>query len=331
MSDCKEKFISSVSTALVGNFTQSQIEMVINEIIKELGNYELKNRETALMSFVDVNDGIMKRFCASLLIEGKSEGTIYQYRRTAERLFETVQKHFTQIGVYDIRYFLACEKQRGLSNTSLENTRANLSAFFQWMTNEEIIPANPCAKIKPIKCAEKVKIPYSTIDLDKLRIACKTKKERALVEFLLATGIRVSELAAMKVNDIDWNNLSVIVMKGKGDKQRTTYMTDLAKTHLIAYLEERKENGDYLFYNSKHNPLGDNGVRHILNNLGERANVNNVHPHRFRRTFASGLAARGMDIQEIKKLLGHSDINTTMEYIYTSDVQVQNSYRRYIA
>ena len=330
MSKFKEQFIKSVEESLVNKLPKNQLDIVMDEITKVMSNYDITKDNHELITYVDVNGDILKRFCACLMIEGKSPKTIRAYSYMIKRFIDMIQKHFTDVGVYDIRLFLAYEKQRGISNRSLENTRAYLSAFFQWMEKDEIIPKNPCSKIPPIKYTEKVKLPFSPVEIDAMRLACKNTKERALVEFLLSTGVRLSELTAMKVSDIDWQNLSVHVTNGKGAKERTTYMTELAKTHLISYIEQRKEDGDCLFYNKNHEQLCLSGVRYILSVIAKRSEVNNVHPHRFRRTFASGLAARGMDIQEIKKLLGHTDINTTMKYVYSSDVQIQNSYKRYI-
>ena len=121
------------------------------------------------------------------------------------------------------------------------------------------------------------------------------------------------------------------ILEGKGSKQRKVYINELTKKHLILYLKSRNTNGEYLFYNKRKEPLNPGGVRHILKVLEERSGTTNVHPHRFRRTFATGLANRGMEVQEIAKLLGHSNINTTLEYVYTSDDKIQSSYRRFIA
>lgn len=141
----------------------------------------------------------------------------------------------------------------------------------------------------------------------------------------------MSELTAIQVADVNFNDLSIHVTKGKGSKERTVYMNELARTHLQTYLAERGYFGGALFYNKRKENLNPGGVRHILNEIAKRAAVENVHPHRFRRTFATGLADRGMEIQEIRKLLGHSNINTTLEYVYTSDEKIHASYLRYSA
>lgn len=199
------------------------------------------------------------------------------------------------------------------------------------MLEEELINKNPCRTIKPIKYADKIRLPFSSVDIDALRSVCKTEKERAIVELLLATGVRVSELCAICLSDIDFDRLTIKVREGKGSKQRTVYFNELSKKHLVAYLESRNANGGYVFYNKKKNPLNPGGVRHILNMLGNRAGVENVHPHRFRRTFATNLSNRGMEIQEIAKILGHANINTTLEYVYTSDERAHVAYRKYTA
>ena len=331
MEDYKEQFVKSVEESLASALKREQIEKVSQAVISVLKDYELNRSEHRLISYDGINEATLKRFCACLLVGGKSEKTIAQYHRTAVKLSQSVRKNYTDMNVYDIRMFLGFEKQRGISNRTLENTRANLSAFFQWMVNEELITKNPCLNITPIKYTDKVRLPLSNVEIDELRRACKSEKERAIIELLLSSGIRVSEMTNMKLCDIDFNNLSIHVTKGKGDKERTVYMSDLAKKHIVKYVENRGIDGEYLFYNVKKCQLNAGGVRHILNEIGKRANIKNVHPHRFRRTFATGLADRGMDIQEIRKLLGHSNINTTLEYVYTSDDKAHASYLRYSA
>ena len=331
MADYKLQFIQSTEESLAFILDNETREKVIDLITRNLREYEVVKAETALVEYQGVNETLLKKYCACLLIGGKSKKTIAQYKRTAEKLFQAVQKNFTDMDVYDIRLFLAIEKQRGVSNRTLENTRANLSAFFQWLHQEDLIPKNPCSNISPIKYTDKVRLPFSSVEIDALRFACKNEKERAIIELLLSSGVRVSELTGMKVQDIDFQKMSVHVTNRKGSKERTTFMNDLARKHLQTYLSERGIFGEYLFYNKQGTPLNPGGVRHLLNEIGKRATVDNVHPHRFRRTFASGMADRGMNIQEIRKLLGHTNINTTLEYVYTSDEQIHSSYMKYSA
>ena len=331
MADYKEKFVSEVSEALVGQISQSDIGIVSDEMTIALRDYDLTKRVTDLVKYDGVNELILKRYKACLVIAGRSPKTIAQYERTIKKLFITLQKNYTDMTVSDLRYFLAYEKSRGVSNRTLENTRVHISAFFTWLLDEELIYKNPCRAILPIKYTKEVKLPFSAIEIDAIRSACKTKKERAIIEFLLASGVRVSELCSMRISDVNFDTLAITVRQGKGGKQRTVYINDLASKHLVEYLSTRNVTGDFMFYNKWKQGIDAGGVRHILRVVGSRAGVENVHPHRFRRTFATGLANRGMDIQEIGKLLGHANLNTTLTYVYSSEEKIRTSYLKYSA
>ena len=330
MKDYRMNFIRDLETELSSVYNATQVAMISNITTKLLSGYEITERCTDLVPLDDINDKLIKRYKACLLVDGKSPKTAYAYERTCIRLSEKLQKPFPEMNTYDIRFFLALEKERGISNVSLENLRANISAFFQWLTLEEIIEKNPVMRITPIKCTKEIKKAFSEVEIDALRSACRSKKERALIEFLLSSGVHVSELTNMEVQDINLNDLSVHVKHGKGNKERITYITSVSAKHLIEYYKDRSEEGTAVFYNNQHIPIEAGGIRYILNSLARRANINNVHPHRFRRTFATGLAKRGMDVQNIQKLMGHSDINTTMRYISIDDTNIKSSYKKYI-
>ena len=331
MADYKTQLISDVSEALVGQIKTNDIEIVSDEMAIALKDYELTKRVTELVKYEGANEMILKRYKACLIIAGRSPKTIEAYERIVKKLFIALQKNYTDMTVSDLRYFLAYEKSRGVSNRTLENTRVQISSFFTWLLDEELINKNPCRSIAPIKFTKEVKLPFSAIEIDAIRSACKNKKERAIVEVLLSSGVRVSELCTIRISDINFDTLSVIVKEGKGSKQRTVYINELASKHLVEYLTARNVNGDYLFYNKKKQPLNPGGVRHLLKTIEERAGITNVHPHRFRRTFATGMANRGMDIQEIGKLLGHSNLDTTMTYVHISEEKIRTSYLKYSA
>lgn len=327
--DHREEFIGRIKTRLGFAMEPEQAAAAVEAVIQELANYEITERETALVQYDDTNARILKRYCACLRIDGKSEGTIYQYRRTCIKLAEEIPKTYTEMGVYDVRYFLARMKETGIKNSTLETARANLSAFFQWLTLEDLIPKNPCMNIKPIKCTDEIRKPFTDTEIDAIRSACRTKKERAIVETLLASGIRVAELRDLNLRDVEFDRKIVHVLHGKGDKERTTYLTGIAVKHLQEYLRDRKTLAEPVFINRNGERITVGGIRFILKKIAKRAGVDDVHPHRFRRTFASGLASRGMDVQDIQKLLGHSNINTTMVYVHTDQTAVAMSYQKY--
>ena len=329
--DYRMNFIRDVKTALAFRYEPDEIARISNIVTRSLSAYEITERCTDLVPQDDANERLIKRYAACLLVDGKSRRTIYTYCRTVRKLSDMIRKPYTEMGAYDIRFFLATEKERGLSNSSLETTRAQLSAFFQWLADDEVIPKNPIAKIKPIKVPKEIRTAFSDVEMDALRSACKTVRERALVEFLVSTGLRVSELTGMKIEDVNFDTLSVHVVNGKGDKERMTYATQVAAKHLLLYLRGRKQESKMLFCNRDGGRISTTLIQRVLKQLGKRAGVDDVHPHRFRRTFATNLSKRGMEIQEIQKLLGHSNVNTTMIYINTDDSMIRASYNRYTA
>lgn len=331
MKDLRMEYIKKLETMLSSVYDAAQISVISNTALKALSDYEISERCTELAPLDDFNEKILKRFRACLLIEGKAESTAKQYLRSCRKLDDKIHKRYDEIDVYDLRYYLALETDRGLSKQTVENQRANLSAFFSWLTNEDIITKNPFRQISTIKCDKKVRKIFSDVELDALRSACQKSKERAILEVLLSTGIRVDELASMEVHDIDRNTLSVHVRHGKGSKERITYISEVAMKHLMTYLNGRKEAGTMLLYNKNHEKISTDGIRHILNTVADRAGVEDVHPHRFRRTFATTMYKRGMPIQEIQALLGHSNINTTTLYIQMDDTLLQASYKKHIA
>lgn len=331
MKDYKNALINDITAELTKNFSAEDVSIISRTIVKSLENYDVGDRCTdIIVRCDDINTKIENRFRASLLVDGKSEGTVYQYIRTIHKLINVIHKPYTEMGIYDVRFFLASEQERGVSNRTRENTRANLSAFFQWMVNDEIIPKNPIAALKTIKYKDEVRKPFSEVEIDVLRSSCKQIKERAIIELLLSTGVRVSELVNIQISDVNFDNLSVHVTHGKGNKERMTYTTPVCIKHLLNYLSTRNDNLTHLLINKNHEPLSDGGIRYILKTIAKRANVNDVHPHRFRRTFATGLAKRGMKVEEIRDLLGHSDLNTTMRYVYMDDSNVKSSYSKYM-
>ena len=330
MRDCRNEFIQSLKCSIKSYVGQTDLDHIMSSVISLLDSYDLSERMTSLVVNDDINARLVKTYLSSIALDGKSKKTGYVYMRHLER-FNTFLcgKAWGEVTTFDVRNYLSSEKVRGLSNVTLENTRTVLSSFFKWMTCEEYIEKSPCAAVKPIKCQIEIKQPFTIIEQDSLKNHCKTVKERAIVELLLSSGVRVSELVDLDVSDIDFNSKSVRIRNGKGGKERITYINDLTLNYLVKYLTDAKIVMGPLFQSYKGKKYTTSGIRNMLYKLADRANVENVHPHRFRRTFATTLASRGMDIQDIKTLMGHTDINTTMLYVTSNDIKVNNSYRKF--
>lgn len=327
----KERFIRDVTLKVGAFMSPEDAEKLRDILVKELRFYDLTEAETAIVPYDDENQRLLKTYCACIALDGKSKKTVRQYASLLKRFSETVGKKYKEVRATDIRLFFALEKDKGVSNRSLENYRAYLSAFFQWMQAEEYITVNPMLKIKPIQYTDEIRLPFSNIDIDKMRTACKDPKERAIFEFLLSSGVRASELCDLNIEDVDLRDKTVHVRHGKGDKPRITYINDLAVMHLRHYLSTRHDDSEVLFLSYRKKRLSVGGAEAIVRRIGERSNVEDVHPHRFRRTMATTLATRGMAIQDIQKLLGHSDINTTMEYVSVSEQRARLEYQKFTA
>lgn len=328
--DCREQFITKITRKLIEEEIDPQVsKKVINSIILELEGYILSELTTELTIPTEENEKLLKLYCGTLLTEGKSRRTVYTYSTVIKRFLEETNKSIFLINVFDIRIWLA-KKQQEISLRTCENYRSYLSAFFKWLASEEIIEKNPMEKIKPIKYIEQIKKPFSEVELDALRRGCKTLRERAEFEVLISSGVRVSELGGLNISDINFNDLSVLVRNGKGGKQRITYINELAKHHLLIYLNSRTDNEDCLFLTKLNTRLSKSSAENDLKRIGRAAQIENVHPHRCRRTFATSLFKKGMDLHTIQKLMGHSDINTTKGYLSLDDDFIKNQYKHFL-
>ena len=276
----------------------------------------------------DKGEDLLDAFLAAKEVEGRSAKTMGLYAYTIRRLMAHANTDTRHVTVYHIRSFLMAEKKRGISESTINGNRSVFSSYFGWLQKEGLIQANPCANLGVIKVPKIVREPYSAEDLERLREACKTIRDRALLEFLLSTGCRISEVCALNRDDIDFQTLECTVF-GKGSKERVVYLDAVAAMLLKRYLATRTDADPALFIGLRAERLQPNGVRVMLKVLGRKTGVENVHPHRFRRTLATNLIARGMPIQEVAAVLGHDKLDTSMRYIFLDKTAVKNSYRKY--
>lgn len=276
----------------------------------------------------DRDEDLLDAFLAAKEVEGRSKKTMERYAYIIRRFLAEAKTDTRHVTVYHIRAYLMAEKKRGIGENTLEGCRCVFSSYFGWLQKEGLISANPCANLGAIKTPKIVREPYSPEELERLREACKTLRDRALLAFLLSTGCRISEVCALNRDDIDFQSLECTVL-GKGNKERIVYLDAVAAMLLKRYLAGRKDADPALFIGSRAERLLPGGVRAMLKKLEAKTGVANVHPHRFRRTLATNLISRGMVIQEVAAILGHDKLDTTMRYVYLDKTAVKNSYRKY--
>lgn len=328
--DIRTDIVQKVTEALRGRVDDEAMSLVQDVLIMQLNKYEVQERCTEIAVRDDSAEGQLKKFLATKRVEGMADSTLQRYADINRALLRYLGKPLAEITTYDLRFYLSMRRQLGkVSNRSLDGMRRCYSSFFGWLFAEGIINHNPCAALAQIKCRKVVKKPYSAVEMEKIRKACSNIRDLALVDFLYATGCRVSEVVKLDVSDVDFDRMECVVL-GKGNKERKVYLTEVAAMHLQEYLNGRKDASEALFV-GRGKRLGKNGIETIVKNLGKRAGVENVHPHRYRRTLATNLLDRGMNIQDVAAILGHADLKTTQIYCYISQANVKTAYRKYAA
>ena len=333
---------------LVNGINNSDVQ---NDIIIALNDYEITQRETALaIRNNDKNAYFLKKFLIAKAVKGCTERTIQLYSKEIPKILQEINKSADEITTDDIRYYLAIRERRDkISRTTMNNELRYLRSFYGWLTAEELVSKNPTAKMDSIKAPKKKKEAFSELEVEKLRSSCKNAKETAIVEILLSTGCRVTELCLMEIEDVKGN---AIVVHGKGNKDRTVYLNAKAQISTDRYMKERQDANPYLFprmipvpqmnrsklHNAYRYPenvekdgyMDKNSVRQLLQRIAKRCGVENVHPHRFRRTCATFALRRGMPIEQVSKMLGHEQISTTQIYLDLDERDMEQAHKKYV-
>jgi integrase/recombinase XerD len=279
------------------------------------------------------NKDYLKLFLDAKRIEGCSERTLQYYKVTVEYMFQKLSTPLRKMTTDEIRtYLVDYQKDGRCSKVTVDNIRRNISSFFSWLEEEDYILKSPMRRIHKIKTKTVVKDVISDESIEKMRDACKEIRDLAIIDLLYSTGIRVGELVRLNIDDVKLEQRECVVF-GKGDKERRVYFDAKAKIHLIEYLAERTDNNPALFVSldAPFTRLQISGVEIRLRELGKKLSLNRIHPHKFRRTMATRAIDKGMPIEQVQKILGHSQIDTTMQYAIVNQSNVKNSHQKYIA
>lgn len=311
---------------------------ILNEMKSVLTPEQMDTLSTKLTNMVEAlketstNDELLKLFETAKKVEGCSMKSMKYYMYILNTFFEKIPKACKDITTDDIRNYL--ENYSTNSNTSkvsMDNIRRVLSSFFSWLEQEDYIRKNPVKRIHKIKTLKVIKQAYSDENIENLKDSCNSLRDKVIIELLSSTGIRVGELVTLNRDSIDFENKQCVVL-GKGGKQRQVYFDSKTKLHLQNYLSSRIDDNEALFVSmfKPFNRLQISGVEIMLRKLGVKTNIKKVHPHRFRRTLATKAIDKGMPVEQVQILLGHTKIDTTMHYAIVDQNNVKNSYRRYI-
>ena len=304
----------------------SQMKKLQETLLKHLAENEAKTEEIPNVEY-------LKMFIDAKQIEGCSERTLQYYRVTIEHMLGSIDTPIRKITTDEIRgYLVDYQKVNNCSKVTVDNVRRNMSSFFSWLEEEDYILKSPMRRIHKIKTKQPVKETITDEMIEKLRDNCTCVRDLAMIDLLYSTGIRVGELVGLNISDIDFEERECIVF-GKGDKERRVYFDAKAKLHLQEYIESRTDDNPALFVtlDAPHARLKISGVEIRVRELGRKLNIDKIHPHKFRRTMATRAIDKGMPIEQVQKILGHSQIDTTMQYAIVNQNNVKVSHRRYIA
>lgn len=285
----------------------------------------------------------LKLFIEYLQIEKNySQYTIEHYQHDISEFFmfmsEQAISDLTKVEYQDVRIFLTDLFERKMSRKSVARKISSLRSFFKFLLREEIVAENPFALVSIPKAQKKLPEFFYEEEMKQLFDACESstplgQRNKALLELLYATGIRVSECSQIRLKDLDMH-LSTVLVRGKGSKERYVPFGSFAQDAIDTYINHgRKEllaNGNVqesLFLNARGGPLTARGIRTILDRIIEKSSLTGtIHPHMLRHTFATHLMANGADMRTVQELLGHAFLSSTQVYTHVTNEYLKKTY-----
>ena len=320
-----EKFIEIIND-MADVLNAAQLKRLQEVLLKRLVKDEPEKKMIS-------NEEYLNKFLEAKKIEGCSERTIKYYKVTVEQLLKKVLHPIRKVTTEQMReYLVDYQKINNCGKTTIDNVRRNISSFFSWLEEEDYILKSPMRRIHKNRAEKLVKNVITDEDIERLRDGCDCLRDVAMIDLLYSTGIRVGELVRLNRADINFSERECVVF-GKGDKERRVYFDAKSKIHLINYLKSRIDDNPALFVSldKPYNRLKISGVEIRLRQLGRKLHLDRVHPHKFRRSMATRAIDKGMPIEQVQKILGHSQIDTTMQYAIVNQNNVKAAHRKYIS
>ena len=331
-----ENFANEFVSKLDGKISDEALRTVLQELQVFTSNYDISQRETHVIPYQSNIPDCYRVYMVAKKIEGMSPESMKTYNFYLTDFFEHINRPFEQVTTNDIRIYLyETQKRTGVSNRTLDGKRLVINTFMDWCWKEGYIPNNPCASIKPIKFEEKPREPLSNMELEIVRDACENYRDKAMIELFYSTGCRLSEMVNLKISDIDFASKEVHLF-GKGSKHRTSYLNAKAEYMLKKYfeLERSKESisdSVFVIFRKPYNGMHKGAIYARVKAIQKRSGIErSLFPHLLRHTMATDALNRGMNVAEVKEILGHEKLDTTMIYAKISHDSVKFNHKRYI-
>ena len=331
-----ENFANEFISKLDGKISDEALRTVLQELQVFASNYDINQRETHVVPYQSNVPDCYRVYMVAKKIEGMSPESMKTYNFYLTDFFEHINRPFEQVTTNDIRIYLyETQKRTGISNRTLDGKRLVINTFMDWCWKEGYIPNNPCASIKPIKFEEKPREPLSNMELEIVRDACENYRDKAMIELFYSTGCRLSEMVNLKISDIDFASKEVHLF-GKGSKHRTSYLNAKAEYMLRKYFElerpkESTSDSVFVIFRKPYNGMHKESIYARVKAIQKRSGIErSLFPHLLRHTMATDALNRGMNVAEVKEILGHEKLDTTMIYAKISHDSVKFNHKRYI-
>lgn len=307
----------------------SEVPAAVMQKLLSIVSVKLSDFDVTLLNrHTDGESELLKAYLAAMRVQGRSGQTIDRYHNEIRRMLESVGIPTQSVTVYHLRQYLSDEKERGLADRTLEGKRQIFSAFFNWLARERLIDANPTANLGAIKVPKTVRPIFSDAEIERLKYGAHSVRDRAIISFLSCTGCRISEVVRLNRNDLSLDAQECIVF-GKGKKQRVIFFDGATAMLIGDYLHERTDTSPALFAGRGTERITPCGIRYMLKTLAAELGMKDVHPHKFRRTFATNTLRHGAALQDVAAMLGHDKLDTTMGYVVLDTTEVKNSYHKF--
>ena len=328
----KNDIINDVVSSLVFSLDKDKLELVKSTFIVKMQGYEIHEICTLPSTEVHDNEFIFKRFMIDMLAKGLKQSSIVNYMNLIKPFFDMVGKNYSEISSQDITDYIAIRKVKPGANgkmcsqTYIANINKVLFIFFEWAYRKHHIDVDIMRDVDRIRPKQKRKERLSLEEIEECRENVKNDREKALLELMLSTGVRVGEIANMKIEDIDFHKRKIHIPDGKTDyAERDVYLTVKARNALRKYIGNRL-NG-FVFRPDKNiiddaMPITTGSINKWAKDIGERAGCHCATTvHVYRKTFASVEYQRTKDVKYVSILLGHSSTEVTGRYYLVDDLK----------
>lgn len=331
-----ENFVREFVTKLDGKISDDDLKTVLHALQLFTSDYDINHRETELVPYNSKIPKCYSVYLVSKKIEGMAPSSMKTYDMYLKHFFENVGRSFEDVTTDDIRIYLyELQMSRRISNHTLDERRLVLNTFLDWCWKEGYLEFNPCAPIGPIRFDQKLIQPLTGLEMEALRDACESYRDKAMIELFYSTGCRLAEMANLKISDIDFYTKEVRLF-GKGSKHRVSYLNAKAEYALTKYFElerskEATNDSVFLINRRPYTGMKREGLYMCIKRLQKRSGIQrSIFPHLLRHTMATDALNRGMALVEVQGLLGHARIDTTLIYAKVSDESIKYSHKRYI-